>query len=63
MDLISGVTCDAPYVWSDKTDSEWEFKGDQSSETFHVSIDTLFYTSKINIVSDIRFISSIGGCL
>ena len=63
MDLISGVTCDAPYEWSDKTDSEWEFKRDQSSETFHVSIDTLSYTSKINIVPDIHFISSIGGCL
>ncbi|PAN07830.1 hypothetical protein PAHAL_1G366200 [Panicum hallii] len=36
VDLISGVTCDAPYEWSDKTDSEWEFKKDQSSATFHV---------------------------
>ncbi|GJM86589.1 hypothetical protein PR202_ga02460 [Eleusine coracana subsp. coracana] len=36
VDLISGVTCDAPYEWSDKTDSEWEFKKSQSSESFHV---------------------------
>jgi hypothetical protein len=39
--LISGVTCDAPYEWSDRTDSEWEFKKNQSSETFHVSIGVL----------------------
>ncbi|KAF2946683.1 hypothetical protein DAI22_02g304100 [Oryza sativa Japonica Group] len=36
VDLISGVTCDAPYEWSDKTDSEWEFKKGQSTESFHV---------------------------
>lgn len=36
VDLISGVTCDAPYEWSDKTDSEWVFNKDQSSATFHV---------------------------
>ncbi|KAJ1273065.1 hypothetical protein BS78_06G251500 [Paspalum vaginatum] len=36
VDLISGVTCDAPYEWSDKTDSKWEFKRDQSDGTFHV---------------------------
>jgi uncharacterized membrane protein len=41
VDLITGVTCDALYEWSDKTDSEWEFKKNQSSETFHVSIVVL----------------------
>jgi hypothetical protein len=61
--LISGVTCDAPYEWLDKTDSEWEFKRDQSSETFHVSIDTISYMSNMNIVHDIHFISFVGGCL
>lgn len=25
VDLISGVTCDAPYEWVDKTNSDWEF--------------------------------------
>lgn len=43
VDLISGVTCDAPYEWPDKTDSEWEFKTDQTSGAFHVSIGTLFF--------------------
>lgn len=37
VDLISGVSCDAPYEWSDKTDSEWEFKRDQhSADAYHV---------------------------
>jgi hypothetical protein len=59
--LISGVTCDAPYEWSDKTDSEWEFKKDQSSATFHVSIGTLsvflfFCTFKIYPAPDIGFL-------
>lgn len=38
VDLISDVSCDAPYEWLDKTDSEWDFKKKQSSESFHVSI-------------------------
>lgn len=37
VDLISGVTCKAPYEWVDKTNSEWEFnyKG-RDGEAFHV---------------------------
>jgi carbamoyl-phosphate synthase small subunit len=38
VDLISEVSCDAPYEWLDKTGSGWEFNDKQSSETFHVSI-------------------------
>ncbi|CAN6542432.1 unnamed protein product [Malus baccata var. baccata] len=36
VDLISGVTCKAPYEWVDKTNSEWEFnyKG-RDGEAFH----------------------------
>nr|CAD1820946.1 unnamed protein product [Ananas comosus var. bracteatus] len=29
VDLISGVSCDAPYEWTDKTDPEWEFQKNQ----------------------------------
>ncbi|RWR97306.1 carbamoyl-phosphate synthase small chain, chloroplastic [Cinnamomum micranthum f. kanehirae] len=37
VDLISGVSCKAPYVWVDKTDSTWEFSPDGGqAETFHV---------------------------
>ncbi|KAF3790910.1 Carbamoyl-phosphate synthase small chain [Nymphaea thermarum] len=37
VDLITGVTCDAPYEWVEKTDAEWEFSKDPSySEEFHV---------------------------
>lgn len=36
VDLISGVSCDAPYVWADETDTEWEFNGLKHGETFHV---------------------------
>ncbi|XP_059639601.1 carbamoyl-phosphate synthase small chain, chloroplastic-like [Cornus florida] len=37
VDLISGVSCKAPYHWSDNTDPEWDFnsKG-RDGETFHV---------------------------
>ncbi|KAM3274210.1 hypothetical protein ACQJBY_043403 [Aegilops geniculata] len=38
VDLISDVTCDAPYEWVDKTGSGWEFNDNQSSETFHVVV-------------------------
>jgi hypothetical protein len=62
--LISGVTCDAPYEWSDKTDSEWEFKKNQSSESFHVSIVTLFsvHPEEMSYLILASF-SFIGGCL
>ncbi|XP_017248070.1 carbamoyl phosphate synthase small chain, chloroplastic isoform X1 [Daucus carota subsp. sativus] len=37
VDLISGVTCKAPYEWVDKTDKEWDFNSNQrEKETFHV---------------------------
>lgn len=37
MDLISGVSCKAPYVWVDKTELEWEFNAKGRGEAFHVS--------------------------
>jgi hypothetical protein len=41
VDLISGVSCDAPYEWSAKTDSGWEFKRDQySTDAYHVGFPT-----------------------
>ncbi|URE10499.1 carbamoyl-phosphate synthase small [Musa troglodytarum] len=37
VDLISGVSCKAPFVWSQKTHSEWEFHKHQNQvENFHV---------------------------
>ncbi|KAK1313902.1 Carbamoyl-phosphate synthase small chain [Acorus calamus] len=37
VDLISGVSCEAPYEWAEKTNSEWEFNKDViSGEKFHV---------------------------
>ncbi|CAK9143765.1 unnamed protein product [Ilex paraguariensis] len=37
VDLISGVSCTAPYKWVNKTGSEWEFNFDgRDTETFHV---------------------------
>ncbi|OAY67375.1 Carbamoyl-phosphate synthase small chain, chloroplastic [Ananas comosus] len=37
VDLISGVSCDAPYEWTDKTDPEWEFQKNQIfGENLHV---------------------------
>ncbi|XP_042039508.1 carbamoyl-phosphate synthase small chain, chloroplastic-like [Salvia splendens] len=37
VDLISGVSCQAPYEWVDKTGSQWEFNSDgRNKETFHV---------------------------
>jgi len=47
IDLISGVTCQAPYEWVEKTGDEWEFntKGRQG-ESFNVCIliQSLFYS-------------------
>lgn len=37
VDLISGVSCGAPYEWVDRTGSEWDFNFDRrNKETFHV---------------------------
>lgn len=40
VDLISGVSCNSPYEWSDTTHSEWEFSNGRNDrghgETFHV---------------------------
>ncbi|XP_020588802.1 carbamoyl-phosphate synthase small chain, chloroplastic [Phalaenopsis equestris] len=37
VDLISGISCEAPYQWSEKTNTEWEFKtGSDRGEEFHV---------------------------
>ncbi|KAL5731735.1 carbamoyl-phosphate synthase (glutamine-hydrolyzing) [Ranunculus cassubicifolius] len=37
VDLISGVSCTAPYEWVDKTDSNWEFDNKTNdSKTLHV---------------------------
>ncbi|XP_058095070.1 carbamoyl-phosphate synthase small chain, chloroplastic isoform X2 [Magnolia sinica] len=37
VDLISGVSCNAPYEWVDKTDSAWEFSKDRNHfVNFHV---------------------------
>lgn len=37
VDLISGITCEAPYKWSEKTEPQWEFKtGSDDGEEFHV---------------------------
>ncbi|KAK9285195.1 hypothetical protein L1049_024383 [Liquidambar formosana] len=37
VDLISGVSCNAPYEWVDKTGSEWDFNSNGSDgEDFHV---------------------------
>ncbi|KAK4801246.1 hypothetical protein SAY86_021733 [Trapa natans] len=37
IDLISGVSCKAPYEWVDRTDSGWDFNSDgQSGESFRV---------------------------
>lgn len=36
VDLISGVSCSAPYVWSEETDTNWEFIDRKLGETFHV---------------------------
>lgn len=39
VDLISGVSCDAPYEWVDKTNLEWDFNSNErDGETFRVSI-------------------------
>ena len=44
VDLISGVTCKAPYEWVDKTDKEWDFNSNQrEKETFHVSFLMCLY--------------------
>ncbi|KAK9164959.1 hypothetical protein Scep_000150 [Stephania cephalantha] len=37
VDLISGVSCKAPYEWADTADSEWEFKkNERDGKRFHV---------------------------
>ncbi|KAK2975214.1 hypothetical protein RJ640_027465 [Escallonia rubra] len=36
VDLISGVSCKAPYEWSDRTGSEWDFNSEGRGETFRV---------------------------
>ncbi|KAI3441047.1 Glutamine amidotransferase type-1 domain-containing protein [Psidium guajava] len=37
VDLISGVSCDAPYEWIDKTNSDWEFtSGGRGEDKFRV---------------------------
>ncbi|XP_078428666.1 carbamoyl phosphate synthetase A [Wolffia australiana] len=37
VDLISGVSCDSPYEWTETTDSEWEFnEGQDLGHKFHV---------------------------
>ncbi|XVE86594.1 hypothetical protein DITRI_Ditri18aG0046000 [Diplodiscus trichospermus] len=37
IDLISGVTCNAPYEWVDKTKSEWDFNSNgRDQETYRV---------------------------
>ncbi|KAL5990185.1 hypothetical protein ACLOJK_011082 [Asimina triloba] len=37
VDLISGVSCDAPYEWVDKTNSAWEFSESRPRDAkFHV---------------------------
>ncbi|XWS33199.1 hypothetical protein CRYUN_Cryun22dG0058800 [Craigia yunnanensis] len=37
IDLISGVTCNAPYEWADKTESEWDFNSNgRDQETYRV---------------------------
>jgi hypothetical protein len=50
VDLISDVSCDAPYEWVDKTGSGWEFNNKQSSETFHVSITEAFIDTQEKIM-------------
>ncbi|CBI37602.3 hypothetical protein VitviT2T_005854 [Vitis vinifera] len=37
VDLISGVSCNSPYEWVDKTGSEWDFNSNETAgETFRV---------------------------
>ncbi|KAL9271772.1 Carbamoyl phosphate synthase small chain, chloroplastic-like protein [Drosera capensis] len=37
VDLISGVTCESPYEWMDKTGDDWDFNSDgRHGETYHV---------------------------
>lgn len=36
VDLISGVSCQSPFEWTEKTDAEWEFCKNKNPETFHV---------------------------
>lgn len=44
VDLISGVTCKAPYEWVDKTDKEWDFNSSQrEKEILHVSLIIRLY--------------------
>ncbi|KAB5574003.1 hypothetical protein DKX38_001197 [Salix brachista] len=41
IDLISGVTCTAPYEWVDKTDPEWDFNCEGRGDIYHVSMACL----------------------
>ncbi|KAJ6347916.1 hypothetical protein OIU76_004414 [Salix suchowensis] len=36
IDLISGVSCTAPYEWADKTDPEWDFNCEGRGKIYHV---------------------------
>lgn len=39
VDLISGVSCEAPYEWVDRTNSGWDFNfSGRNEETFLVCI-------------------------
>uniref|UniRef100_A0A2P2L354 carbamoyl-phosphate synthase (glutamine-hydrolyzing) n=1 Tax=Rhizophora mucronata TaxID=61149 RepID=A0A2P2L354_RHIMU len=38
VDLISGVSCSAPYEWVDATKAEWDFNCNRRGEVYHVSI-------------------------
>ncbi|XVF14972.1 hypothetical protein REPUB_Repub09cG0107600 [Reevesia pubescens] len=53
IDLISGVTCNAPYEWVDKTKSEWDFNTNgRDWETYRVKLSnsTASYGCKITVV-------------
>ncbi|XP_074285871.1 carbamoyl phosphate synthase small chain, chloroplastic-like [Silene latifolia] len=46
VDLISGVTCQAPYQWVDKTDDNWEFNIDVDMENLSMSLLMILWSSK-----------------
>lgn len=35
-DLISGVSCESPYVWEEPTAEDWKFNGSDSTDRLHV---------------------------
>ncbi|GAB2226138.1 hypothetical protein Droror1_Dr00021931, partial [Drosera rotundifolia] len=44
VDLISGVTCESPYEWVDKTGDDWDFNSDgKHGETYLFSIHVVAY--------------------